>query len=475
MKMRIVFLQNFWYEYLGVMSIAAVVKQRGHQARAFINGEEKDLLGAVAKFDPDVIAFPTYTGSQGWVLKTARELKKKLGKLIVLGGPHATFFPEIIREKGVDIVCRGEGEYPIAELLDALEKKRNIEKIPNLWIKRGKKIIKNPIRPLINPLNSLPVPDREVYYHYQILAKNPVKNFNVGRGCPYRCAYCHNQGLAKIYRGKGVYVRYHSPQRVLQEITQVKRKYPLRIICFVDDTFISNKKWLLKFLPLYKKKVGLPFVCNIRGDLLDEVLTKNLARAGCISVFMGVETGNEEMRLKILRKTITNKDLKRAANLLHRYHIRLATNNMIGLPGESLEDALETIKFNVEIKTDLPWCAIFQPYPGTELADYCLEKGYVTKKNLAQIGPSFLKRSVLKTKDIQKLINLHKLFHLGIWFPFTIPVIKILVELPLTFLYDFVFLINQGLTYMRFYRLKMIDFIPHAWYFARFYLLSQKD
>lgn len=473
-KMKIAFLQNFWYEYLGVMSIAAVVKQRGHQAQAFINGWERDLSQAVAQFSPDVIAFPVYSGSQEWVLKTARELKEKLGKLVVLGGPHPTFFPEIIKEEGIDIVCRGEGEYPIAELLDALVKKENIERIPNCWIKRGKKLIKNPVRPLIDPLDSLPFLDREVYYRYRGLARNPVKSFHVGRGCPYRCAYCHNQALLKIYKGKGTYVRHHRPQRVLQEIIRVKRRYPLKVVFFVDDTFILSKKWLLKFLPLYKEKVGLPFVCNIRGDLLDEDLARNLAQAGCISVFMGVETGNEEMRLKILKKTITNKDLRKTADLLHQYHIRLATNNMVGLPGESLEEALETVRFSAEIKTDLPWCAIFQPYPGTELADYCLEKGYVTKEDLAQIGSSFLRRSVLRTKDIKRIINLQKLFHLGVWFPSAIPIIRILVRLPLTVLYDFVFLINQGLTYMRFYRLKVIDFIPHAWHFARFYFLSEK-
>lgn len=119
--MKLAFVQNFNYEYLGVMSISAVVRQQGHETKVFISGWEKDFIKALASFNPDVIAFPTYTGSQGWVLKTALKLKGQLKKLIVLGGPHATFSPEIIQNKGIDIVCRGEGEYPLVELLEALQ------------------------------------------------------------------------------------------------------------------------------------------------------------------------------------------------------------------------------------------------------------------------------------------------------------------------------------------------------------------
>ena len=472
--MKVAFLQNFWYEYLGVMSISAVVKKGGHKTRVFINQAEKNLLQAVLLYDPDVICFPTYSGSQGWVLKKALKFKKKTGKLIVLGGPHATFFPEIVKEKGVDIVCRGEGEYPVVELLDALKKWQRFDKIKNLWVKKGGRVIKNPLRRLIDPLDKLPLLDREVYYRYRSLAHNRVKNFNIGRGCPFRCAYCHNAGLAKIYKGKGRYLRYHSQERVLQEIEMVRKKYPLKVVYFIDDTFTANKKWLKRFLLLYKKKIDLPFVCNIRADLLDKELARGLSRAGCISVFMGVETGNEKMRIKLLNKQITNKQFKKTAQLLHQYKIYLAANNMIGLPGESLEEALETLRFNTEIKVDLPWCAIFQPYPGTELTNYCLKKGYVAKKDIDQIGLSFLKRSVLKNKNNRELVNLQKLFHLGVKFPWLVPVIKKLIKLPLTFIYDFIFLINQGLSYKRFFRFSMADFLPHAWYFGWFYLKSKK-
>lgn len=471
--MKIAFVQNFWYEYLGVMSISAVLKKNGYTTQVFINGWEKDLVESLAVFNPDVVAFPVYSGSERWVLKTAFEIKKKLKKMIVLGGPHATFFPQIIKNKGIDIICRGEGENPMLDLMEALKNGNSITGIENLWVKIGKKIIKNSLRPLVNPLDNLPLLDRDLYYRYPILKKTTVKNFNVGRGCPYACSYCHNSGLVKIYKGLGSYVRYYKPSRAVEEILRVKNGYPLKIICFVDDTFIADKKWLLKFLPLYKKRIGLPFSCNIRGNLLDKELAKCLAKAGCVSVFMGVESGNEEMRIRLLKKTVTNQHLLKAAKLLHGYGIKIAANNMFGLPGETLNEAFETIRLNIKLKVDLPWCSIFQPYPGTEMADYCFKNNYLTKKELQSIGETFQKRSILKSSDVDKLVNLHKFFHIAVWNPWLIPVIKILIKLPLAKIYDWLFLFNQGLTYMRFYHLNFLDFAPHAYYFGKFYLTSR--
>lgn len=468
--MRIAFVQNFWYEYLGVMSISGVLREDGHTTRLFISDFEKDLISSLKTFEADLVAFPVYSGSEGWVFKKAWEIKKKLKRLILLGGPHATFFPEIIKKRGVDVLCRGEGEYPTLELVKALSSGKSFENIPNLWVKKGRKITKNPVRKLISPLDKLPFLDRSLYYYYPVLQRNMVKNFSIGRGCPFACAYCHNSALKKIYQDKGSLVRFLTPDRAIKEILQVKNNYPLKVVGFIDDTFIANKLWLLKFLTLYQRAVNLPFVCNIRAELLDDRLAKKMADAGCISVFMGVESGSEKVRFKLLKKLVTDKQIITASKLLHKYKIKLAANNMVGLPGESLGEALQTIKFNAYIKTDLPWCSIFQPYIGTRLADYCLKKGLISFKDLKQIGESFQKRSVLKGQNIKELVNLHKLFHWGVWFPSLIPVIKVLVKLPLTPFYDLVFLVGQGLTYMRFYNLSFWEFVPHALNFTKFYL-----
>src|SRR4030042_3359792 len=471
--MKIAFVQNMWYEYLGIMSISGVLKKGGHETKVFINALEKNLLKSLSEYEPDIIGLPVYSGSQGWVFEIAANIKKKLkDSVVVVGGPHATFMPQVIKNKGIDVVCVGEGEYPMLDLANALSSHKSYLKIKNLWVKKNNKIYKNSVRSLIDPLDLLEYLDRELYYRYPRLAGISIKYFSIGRGCPFNCAYCHNHVLKNVYLGKGRYVRHYSRRRAIEEILRVKNKYPLKVVEFVDDTFILNKSWLLKFLKMYKEEISLPFVCNVRGGLLDEELASGLAKAGCTNVFIGIETGNEKMRTQLLNKVVTNKEIIKAVKLLHKYGINLSANNMIGLPDETLDMAIETVRLNALVKIDFPWCAIFQPYPGTEMADYCLKKGYIKKKDLESIGVTFHKKSVISSPDIDELVRLHKLFHIGVWFPSSIPLLKLLVKLPLDPLYQFIFLVNQGLTYMHNLGLGFVDFIPQAINFSRMYLTT---
>ncbi|MDY7038857.1 MAG: cobalamin B12-binding domain-containing protein, partial [Thermodesulfobacteriota bacterium] len=110
---RILFLQNLPFEYMGPMYLAALLKRHGHRCRLLITSEHKDYLNKIDQYDPDLIAFSTMTGPHKWVLKTANKIKTNLNIPIILGGPHPTFFPEIIHEPQVDMICLGEGEFAL--------------------------------------------------------------------------------------------------------------------------------------------------------------------------------------------------------------------------------------------------------------------------------------------------------------------------------------------------------------------------
>jgi len=439
---NILFLQNLPFEYMGPMYISALLKKHGHQCRLIIVSEHKDYLNGIREYDPDIIAFSTMTGPHKWVLETAEKVKKIIDKPVILGGAHPTFFPEIINDPSVDIVCMGEGEYAALELADKLDKGEDISGIKNLWIKKGGKIIKNELRPLVRNLDELPFPDRTLYDNCAILRSVPAMKFLTGRGCPYRCSFCFNHKFNEMYRGLGGVVRKRGADSLISEIKETTRKYGLKLIRFPDDTFTGNRRWLLEFLSKYKEEVKLPYTGLARANELNEDSVRMLKSSGCLNVYFGLETGDEAMRNKILKKNLTDKQIMDAAALLRKHQVRFGTYNMFGLPDETLSMAFKTIKLNRKIKPDYVINNVFQPYPKTEIADYAAEHGMLNP-NIGYLE-TMNEGSILQVKDINRLINLCRFAYLAVKAPVLTPLIKVLIKLPPNKFYKMVFDITSA-------------------------------
>jgi len=440
--MRIAFLQREWFENIGIMTLAAVLTKAGHQLEVFLGSAEQDIVKAVKKFHPRLTCFSCTTGEHVWALETARRLKTQTKTLNVFGGHHPTFFPQIIREPAVDIVCRGEGEFALRDLTQALERQQPIEHIPNLWVKLNDHIYENNLRPLIEDLDSLPLPLRKIYDKYPALQKNDTKHFMASRGCPCNCSYCYAHAMRALYRGKGTFVRFRSPQHIIREIRQAKREYRLKTVFLDDDILTFNKPWLYDFLNQYQNTIDVPFICNVWAAGLDAETCRRLAAAGCFRVSMGVETGDEELRRRVLNKNISDQQIVEAAANLHRNGIKILTNNMLGLPGETIGQALKTIALNTQIGTEYPWCSILQPYPGTAIEQKLMETGTLDQTTEASFSSTFFKASPLRQGNIPQLIRLQKFFFLAVKFPFLVPVIRLLIKLPLDPLYEIIFLVS---------------------------------
>ena len=288
---KIAFIQNISYEYLGVMYLSAVLKKEGHEVEVFLYREEgkRNFLLELSRFRPDLVGFSCVTGNFNWAREFAFLVKEALPVLTIFGGPHPTICPEIINEPSIDIVCRGEGELTLCELAKKLDKKEDFSNVLGLWIKRDNKIFKNEIRPLVENLDIFPFPDRDLYRKKYPFLERSQKIFLAGRGCPFECSYCFNHALKKLYAGKGQYVRLRQPSKVIDEIEFVKTNYLTRTVYMQDDTFILNRNFIRAFAPEYHQRAGLPLICLVRADLLNEEVVQNLHFAGCQRVFMGVE------------------------------------------------------------------------------------------------------------------------------------------------------------------------------------------
>jgi radical SAM superfamily enzyme YgiQ (UPF0313 family) len=449
--MRILFLQQVAFEYVGVMCLSAYVKSKGHECDILIESEEgKSFWPKALAYKPDAIAFSAMTGFHSHYLKVAEEAKKRMKVPVIFGGPHPTFFPEMVEHPAVDAVCRGEGEEALVDFLNALQDGGDFSHIPNLWVKKDDAVLRNEVRCGENELDNYPPADREIYYKYRYLREYPAKPFITGRGCPYLCTFCFNRDFNQMYKGKMKVLRRISPEKVIEEIRDCRQRYPLRKIFFNDDIFIMQKDWLEEFVPLYNKEIGLPYACNVRANLAKEEIVKLLKESGCTLVMWGIESGNEKRRREILGKNISDEQIRSAASLFRKYGIKMKSFNIMGSPGETLEEAVETIKLNAEVKIDYPWCSILQPYPHTVIAEIAQEKGVLkTDYSLDDMEKSFFSKSILNQADIERIERLQKLFYMGVKLPVLIPFFKWLTKFRLGAIFQLLFGVSFLYRFMR--------------------------
>ncbi|HDN79762.1 MAG TPA: B12-binding domain-containing radical SAM protein [Chloroflexi bacterium] len=451
MTVRVLFvMKQADYIPLGLMHLSSALKRAGHEVELVIATHE-DPIEVARRFRPGIVGYSIYTGLHRYYLELNKAIKEALGGKVfsAFGGPHATFFPEVIEEEGVDGVCIGEGEDALVDLANALDGGDDYLAIPNWWFKRDGEIIRNPLRPLVEDLDTLPFPDRELFYAKDSFSRESgLKHFISSRGCPYRCSYCYNQAFNALYRGKGKIVRHRSVDNVIEELNWVRSRYPLRFVVFLDDLFIWPLEWVEKFAEKYPREIGLPFFCNVRPNLVTPELVRLLKEAGCHSVGMGVETGDEKMRKEILKRNITDEQIIESARLIKEAGLRLITTNMVGLPGGSLEIDFKTLELNITCRPDYANVFLYQPYPRTELGEYAREHGYL-EGTYDDIGPSAWDHTVIRfanPREKRLVENFSKLFALAVEWPWLTPVVKWLIHLPPNPLFRLVYKLWKGYT-----------------------------
>jgi len=442
----VLLIQTGWFEHLGLLYLASFVRSRGHRPELRVLRQPRALQAAVAQIQPQVVAFSATTGMHRRVLELARSLRPFFPGLILLGGPHPTYFPEVIQDPGLDVICRGEGEKPLADLLDCLDRGEDFTRVRGLWVKREGEVVENPPADLIEDLDSIPFPDRGLLEAADpFLGRSAMRRLVTMRGCPYRCAYCYNGTLQDLLHGHGRYLRQRSVDNVLAELRTLPGP---KTINLVDDTFGVKREWALDFLDRYRREFGWPLIVNARVELLDEELIRALQAANCHCVQIGLESGDARIREQVLGRKVSEDKILAAGEALHRHGLKFLTYNMIGLPEETLDQAMATLALNGRLAADFPRVSIFQPYPRTALGDQARNSGLVAPDYAAdQVSESYFRHSVLRRPDIRRFENLHKLFWPAIRWPRLRPAARALTRLPRNPLFDLIFLVSIGLQY----------------------------
>ena len=416
-------------EPLGLMQISALLKQHGHVCGALDLAEETDLVAAVRERDPQLLAFSAISGLHRRLVCASQKIMKKLDVLSIFGGPHPTYFPEMIEEEGVDVICRGEGEYPMLELVETMEAGRDFATIPNLWVKRDGQIHRNQLRPFVHDLDDLPWPDRELFNAFSQLHAGDARSFMGGRGCPYDCTFCFNHVARKLAQGR--YVRWRSVENLVGELKAVKERYGMRFVSFHDDIFVLRIDWLEELSARYRREIGLPFLCNVRADLVTDHVSQVLASAGCAYAVMGLEAGNDHIRTAVLNKNISQAQFTNACRSLRAHGIKVVTQNMFGLPFETIDSALDTVGLNVICQPYWANVHFYVPYPRTQLSELAVEEGFFQAMDMESIPEGFtteLSSVNLILPEGRQIEQLARLTNLCIRVPLFYPLVRFLFK-----------------------------------------------
>jgi len=386
-------------ESLAIQSLSAVLKAAGHEtALAYDPGADDPLYFQVpafaplkrydriwkkaVDFQPDLIAMSLLTNLYPAMTSAAEGFKRILPDVpIIAGGTHATMVPDhAIQHPAFDYICVGEGEFPLLDLVTALEEGRPTTSIPNIWAKTPDGTVhRNDIRPIVEDLDKYPLMDKEPWYDAGTF--KDIVLVLTGRGCPHRCSFCESHVIQERYDGKGRVARKRSIPSLLSEIRYWRDRYRPKYIHFMDPTFNVDVRWMHEFLPAYEKHMDrYPFLCQLVVQGNTPEIVEKLARAGCKWVYMGLDAGNEEFRRTRLRRDFSNQDLLRVVKDLQRHGIQVQVSTIFGSPGETLDMMLETLDLLDALRPDMLSSYIMYPFPETQLTRDAIREGVITEQ-----------------------------------------------------------------------------------------------
>ncbi len=373
------------FEPLGLLYIAAVVRDAGHEVSvidAYVERlKSEQIMSRVKATNPDVIGMTTFTSNGAIIHALGQTIRRELPHTkVVFGNVHAGIYAKQYLQEGCcDLVVHGEGEFTFLEILKAFEEnKDDYSHIPAVsFIRNGEYCNTGKVQHISN-LEIIPFPardlvDRSLYKtpEFNILpADGDIigKHMFTSRGCPYRCTFCvvHNDKKP----------RNNEISRAVDEMEMLIQEYQANYLFFMDSLFISNKKRVIALCEEMKRRhLNIRWGCEAHVRYIDKELVENMADAGCHDMSFGIESGVQRL-LDNVKKGTTIKRIEHGIRTVKNHSgIKVSGLFIIGLPGETEEDTLETIKFATKLPLDTAQFSILVPYPGSPLFNELAEKG----------------------------------------------------------------------------------------------------
>lgn len=395
---------------LGIAYMAGVLQENNIDVEILDASAEdmdfKDVEKELLKRKPDLVALTALTPTIGRALETAQVVKETLpDSIVVMGGYHPTFnFIETLEDENVDIVIRGEGEYIMLNLVQALENQSSLHDVKGIVFedKNSKEIVVNPEAPLIQDLDELPFPALNLLpmKKYRLLDMDThMTTMITTRGCPMQCSFCSSAAM------HGKKIRERSVENIVDEIEYLKTNYDIDTIAFMDDTFTLKKRKVMAICDeILKRNIEIMWGCTSRVDTLDEKLLKKMKEAGCITIFIGVESADQQQLDNMCKNTTISK-IENAFKIARKLKIRTIASVALGMPGDTKEIMNKTVKFVHKLKPNYAIYSLATPYPGTRFYKEAFEKNLIKIKDWSKytlITP-ILETIDCSLKDMRKI------------------------------------------------------------------------
>jgi radical SAM superfamily enzyme YgiQ (UPF0313 family) len=366
--------EGLCYPPLDLLYVAAILERGGHRVRvldAEASGQGHDeVLTWLDGSLPALVGLTTSSATIGLDLLLADRIKQRLPDAIVfVTGSQGSKVPDMaLAASRVDAVLRGEPEHSVAAMAEAMQSGGDPLAVAGLSVRRGEEIVHNPDRPLLkgDALDALPFPARHLLprepYRIPTMA-GPIQTVASSRGCPINCTYCG------YVVAQGIPWRGRSAANVLAELREIVEQHDVHDVVFRDPLFAGSRERTLELCTLLEQAgLDLRWQCETAIKTLDEELLAAMARAGCVSVSFGVESGNEALQKKYSRGKIkTHEHARTVVDAARRHGIATRAFFMLGFPEETLAMARETMDLAVYLDPDSVQFTAVTPYPDTKL------------------------------------------------------------------------------------------------------------
>lgn len=383
---------------LGLATIAAVLRENGHGV-AIIDGvaEQTPLQEIVDRArDFDIVGVSAMTAHAKRAVELIRMLRSQLDIPIMAGGVHATTMPHEFLENGADYVVIGEGEMTTLELVGAIEAglpEERFAEIRGICLLRDGEVFRTPRRPLIENLDDIPLPARDLLPMHRYSAtvartsRQPSHMLLASRGCPGVCSFC-------VHKLFGKHVRYNSPDRIIEEFLLLVNEYGAKDVAIFDDNFAANKEMVAKVCNrLIELDLDLTWSIESRVDNVDRETLELLKKAGCTFIAYGVESGSQRI-LDQMHKGVTLDQIRETVRITNEVGIKTRGYLILGHLDESVEEMRQTIEFAKSLDLDVASFTLFVPLPGT--------LDYKRAHKFGQFDPDFYMKDLLLEYNMPK-------------------------------------------------------------------------